>query len=58
MLVTADPDGGYKVKHWLVNDEITEVGQKELTVEITEPTVIQVLFEKIKAMPWLNLLLE
>ncbi len=58
LLVTADPDGGYKVKHWLVNDEEQGKGRKELTVEITEPTVIQVLFEKIKAMPWLHLLLE
>ena len=58
LILTADPDSGHKVKHWLMNDEVTAKGQKKLTVEITEPTVIQVFFEKIKAMPWLNLLLE
>jgi len=57
--VTADPDGGYKVDHWLVNDEIQSTRKKTLTLEnITKPTTIQVLFEKIKAMPWLHLLLE
>jgi len=55
----ATPDSGYKFKHWLVDGEITEVGQKELTLNnITSDMIVEAFFEKIKAMPWLNLLLE
>jgi hypothetical protein len=57
--LTADPDPGYKVQHWLVDGEITAVGQKELMLEnITADMTVEAVFEKIKAMPWLNLLLE
>jgi hypothetical protein len=57
--LTAVPNSGYKVKHWLVDGEITAAGQKELTIEnITVDMTVEAVFEKIKAMPWLNLLLE
>jgi len=59
LVITADPDGGYKFKHWLVNGAITDKGQKTLTLNnITSDMTVEAVFEKIKAMPWLNLLLD
>jgi len=59
IILTANPDPGYKVKHWLVNGEITAEGGESYTVpEITSATTVEVVFEKNAAMPWLNLLLE
>jgi len=54
---TATVPSGYKVKHWLINGEIV-AGDKTLTVEnIVSNLSIEVVFERIKAMPWLSLLL-
>lgn len=59
LTLTATPDSGYKVKYWLVNGTITHAGQKTLILtNITADTTVSVVFEKNKAMPWLNLLLE
>jgi hypothetical protein len=59
LTLTATPNPSYKVKHWLVNGEIRNAGQETLTLtNITANTTVSVVFEKIKAMPWLNLLLE
>ena len=54
---TATVPSGYKVKHWIVNGEIV-AGDKTLTVEnIVSDLSIEVVFERVKAMPWLSLLL-
>jgi len=59
LTLTADPDAGHKVKHWLVNNEIQGTADKALTLtNITSDMTVVVVFEKVKAMPWLNLLLE
>jgi hypothetical protein len=59
LTLTATPAAGYKFKHWLVNGEIRNAGQEALTItNITVDTTVSVVFERIKAMPWLNLLLE
>jgi hypothetical protein len=59
LTLTATPSSDYKVKHWLVNGVVSAAGQKTLTITgITADTTVSVVFEKIKAMPWLNLLLE
>ena len=57
--LTAIPDGGFKVTHWLVNGEITASGQSELVLnDIAQNLTVEVVFERVKAMPWLNLLLD
>jgi hypothetical protein len=59
LTLTASPAAGYKFKHWLVNGVVSAAGQKTMTITgITADTTVSVVFEKIKAMPWLNLLLE
>lgn len=59
LTLTATPDSGYKFKHWLVDGEIIGVGQEGLMLEhITTDMTVSAVFEKIKAMPWLQLLLE
>ncbi len=59
LTLTATPNSGYKVKHWLVGGVETAKGQKALTLEnITSDMTVEAVFEKMKAMPWLHLLLE
>lgn len=59
LTLTAVSDPGYKIKHWLVNGSVSNAGQATLTLtNITADTTVSVVFEKFKAMPWLNLLLE
>ena len=56
---TATVPAGYKVKHWLVDEvETADIGGTCTVTNITSATPISVVFERIKAMPWLNLLLE
>ncbi len=56
---TAEVPSGYRVQHWLVNDEVTAADEESCTVEgITSSTAVSVVFERIPAMPWLNLLLD
>jgi len=54
----ATPASGFRVKHWLVNGAPDSVGQKTMSIPIAANTSVSIFFEKINAMPWLNLLLE
>lgn len=59
LTLTAKPEPGWKFKQWLIDGAVASEGEKELTFTRLEvDTTVEAVFEKIKAMPWLNLLLE
>jgi hypothetical protein len=56
--LTATPDPGFRVKHWLLNAGPAAAGQKNTSFLINANSTVSAVFEKIKAMPWLSLLLD
>jgi len=53
-IFTAVPDGGFRIKHWLVGSDIVGEGQDELSIVAGSDTTVSVVFEAGVALsPWL-----